>query len=175
MTSSYIVEYSTPATETRPARSGSWRQDTLFWAYEDLDDDYYHHRVPGQVYRIHRDSPNGLPAGEPLLTVLRNEDGSREESGPLALSPRAESGPACPGCSSETGICFHRFSPALSHILRGGRNIGEIATFADNGAPEGPLYSVLIKTLPGARFQVSNPSELLPRVIEHVNSNPTFM
>jgi|GEM_PF-4761117 len=65
--------------------------------------------------------------------------------------------------------------PARSDIYRGGRRIGEIATIADDGAPEGPLYSVLLMTDPIARFRVSPPSELLPRVVEHVNSNPCFV
>ena len=174
MTSSYIVAYTSPATETRPARSGSCRYDTLFFMYEDILYNYDECPAPGEVNNIYRESAEGLPAGEPLLTIRYNEDGSREESGPLALPARAETGPPCPGCSSETGICFHRYSPALSYIHRGGRRIGEITTFADAGAPDGPLYSVFIMTLPGVRFQVSDPSELLPRVIEHVNSNTNF-
>ena len=175
MTNSYIVAYTSPATETRPARSGSSRYDTLFFAYEDILYDNDEYPAPGAVSHIYRASPDGRPAGEPLLTVRFNEDGSREESGPLALLPRAETSPSCPGCSSETGICFHRDSPAMSNIYRGGRRIGEIATFADDGAPDGPLYSVFIMTDPGARFRVSSPSDLLPRVVEHVKSNPRFL
>ena len=174
MSSSYIIAYTNPATETWPARSGSFRRDTLFWAYEDILYNYSEAPAPGAVSNIYREAAEGLPAGEPLLTIRWNEDGSREESGPLALPPRAQTGPSCPACSSETGICFHRYSPALSYILRGGRSIGKIATFADAGAPDGPLYSVSIKTDPIARFRVSSPAELLPRVIEHVTSNPHF-
>ncbi|MCY4485708.1 MAG: hypothetical protein OXF11_01125 [Deltaproteobacteria bacterium] len=175
MSGSYILAYTRPATESRPARSGSSRYDTLFWAYEDILYSYAEYPAPGEVNHIYRASPDGRPAGEPLLTVHFNEDGSREESGPLALPRRTETSPSCPGCSSETGICFHRYSPALTHIHRGGRIIGEIATFADEGAPDGPLYSVLILTDPCARFRVSSPSELLPRVVEHVNSSPRFL
>ncbi len=175
MTSSYIVAYTSPATDTRPARSGSCGYDTLFFAYEDILYNYAEYPAPGAVDHIYRASPEGLPAGDPVLTVRWNEDGSREESGTLALPPRAATSPSCPGCSSETGICFHRVSPAQSDIYRGGRRIGEIATIADDGAPEGPLYSVLLMTDPIARFRVSPPSELLPRVVEHVNSNPCFV
>ena len=174
MASSYIVVYSLPATKTRCAKSGSYPTDTLFFTYEDILFHLSERRATGAVYSIHRYTPAGLAEGEPLLTVRRNEDGSLEESGPLALPPRSDRHPPCPGCSSETGICFHRVSPALSHIHRGGRRIGEIATLADPGAPEGPLYSVFIESVPVAQFRVSDPSELLPRVIERVQANPRF-
>ena len=62
-----------------------------------------------------------------------------------------------------------------SAIHRGGRCIGEIATLADAGAPDGALYSVLILSDPAAQFRVSDPSELLPRVIERVRANPNFI
>lgn len=174
MASSYIVVYSLPATKTRCAKSGSYPTDTLFFAYEDILFYLSERRAAGAVYSIHRHTPAGLAEGEPLLTVCRNADDSISESGPLALPPRGERHPSCPGCSSKTGICFHRVSPALSHIHRGGRHIGEIATLADAGAPDGTLYSVLIESDPVAQFRVSDPSELLPRVIERVKANPRF-
>ena len=174
MASSYIVEYAVPATDTQCARTGSYQHDTLFFAYEDILLGFYQYREYGAVYSIHRASPTGAPDGEPLLTLRLNQDGVREESGPLALPPRGERHPPCPGCSSDAGICFHRVSPALSHIHRGGRRIGEIATLADAGAPDGALYSVLIQSDPVAQFRVSDPSELLPRIIERVQANPRF-
>ena len=174
MANSYIVEYAVPATGTRCADSGSFRGDTLFFAYEDILFRLAEFPGTSAVYSLYRESPTGAPDGEPLLTVRRNADDSISESGPLALPPRGHRHPPCPGCSSETGICFHRVSPALSHIHRGGRHIGEIATLADAGAPDGPLYSVLIQSDPVAQFRVSDPSELLPRVIERVHANPRF-
>lgn len=175
MANSYIVEYAVPATGTRCAHTGSFQGDTLFFAYEDILFRLAELPGTGAVYSLYRASPAGAPDGDPLLTVRRNDDGSREESGPLALPPRGDRHPPCPGCSSETGICFHRVSPALSHIHRGARHIGEIATLADAGAPDGPLYSVLIESDPIAQFRVSDPSELLPRVIERVQANPRFI
>ena len=62
-----------------------------------------------------------------------------------------------------------------SDICRGGRRIGEIATFADEDAPDGPLYSVLVMTDTGARFQVFSPSELLLRMIPPAGSHPRFI
>ena len=174
MPNSYIVKYAVPATDTQRARSGSYQHDTLFFAYEDILLGFYQYREYGAVYSIHRASPAGLADGEPLLTLRLDQDGIRDESGPLALRPRGEHPPACPACSSETGICFHRVSPAQSDIRRGGRRIGEIATLADAGAPDGALYSVLIESDPVAQFRVSDPSELLPRVIERVQANPRF-
>ena len=172
MTRSYIVAFSVPATETRRARTGSYSYDALFFMYEDIVFNHAEDPIRGEVCNIYRESPNGLPEGDPLLTVRWNADGSRQESGPLALPPRAQNCLPCPACSSETGICFHRVTPAQSDIYRGGRRIGEIATLADEGAPDGPLYSVLLHTDPIARFRVSSPSELLPRVVERVNSHP---
>ena len=174
MASSYIVEYAVPANDSRPADAGSFQGDTLFFAYEDILFRLAEFPGTGAVYSLYRTSPTGAPDGEPLLVVRRNADGSIAESGPLALPPRGHRHPPCPGCSSETGICFHRVSPALSHIHRGGRHIGEIATLADAGAPDGTLYSVLIESDPVAQFRVSDPSELLPRVIERVQANPRF-
>ena len=175
MARSYIVEYAVPATDTRCVRSGSFRGETLFFAYEDILTRLAELPGTGAVYSLYRESPAGAPDGEPLLTVRRNADDSISESGPLALPSRSERHPPCPGCSSETGICFHRVSPAQSDIHRGGRCIGEIATLADAGAPDGALYSVLIMTDPVAQFRVSDPSELLPRVIERVKANPNFI
>ncbi len=175
MANSYIVKYAVPATETQRARSGSYPHDTLFFAYEDILLGFYQYREYGAVYSIHRATPAGLADGEPLLTLRLDQDGVRHESGPLALRPRGDHPPACPGCSSETGICLHRVSPALSHIHRGGRRIGEIATLADAGAPDGALYSVLILSDPVSQFRVSDPSELLPRVIKRVRANPHFI
>lgn len=174
MASSYIVEYAVPATDTRPADAGSFQGDTLFFTYEDILFRLAEFPGTGAVYSLCRASPTGAPDGEPLLVVRRNADGSIAESGPLALPPRGDRHPPCPGCSSETGICFHRVSPAQSDIHRGGRRIGEIATLADAGAPDGALYSVLIESDPVAQFRVSDPSELLPRVIERVQANPRF-
>ena len=61
-----------------------------------------------------------------------------------------------------------------SDIYRGGRRVGQIATLADDGAPDGALFSVCIHFHPDGRFRVSDPSELLPRVIECVKSHPHF-
>ncbi len=174
MTRSYIVEFSVPATETRRGRSGSYRGDTLFFTYEDIVFNLAEDGEDGAVYSIYRESPAGRADGEPLLTIHRHADGSVEESGPLALPPRGHHRFPCPGCSSETGICFHRITPAQSDIYRGGSRIGEIATFADDGAPDGPLYSVCIPFHPDPHFRVSYPSELLPRIVERVKSHPHF-
>ena len=176
MSRSYIVHYSIPDADTSARRSGYWQDEHLFFAYESIICPPYvsDAGVPGSVYNIYRLSPDGLAEGEPLLSIRWNADGSREESGPLALPPRAQYCLPCPGCSSETGICFHRVSPVQSDIHRGGRRIGEIATLADAGAPGGVLYSVFIEFHPDGQFRVSDPSELLPRVIERVQSHPHF-
>lgn len=176
MSRSYIVAYSIPATETRAPQSGCWGKADLFFAYQDIISPPHasEPEVPGSVYNIFRESPDGLAEGDPLLAIRWNADGSREESGPLALPPRADRCLPCPGCSSETGVCFHRVSPVQSDIHRGGRRIGEIATLADDGAPGGPLYSVCIDFHPEGPFRVSDASELLPCVIERVRSHPHF-
>ena len=134
MTRSYIVEYSVPATETRRGRSGSYRGDTLFFTYEDIVFNSPSSAKTAPPTASTGKSPAGRADGEPLLTIHRHADGSVEESGPLALPPRGHHRFPCPGCSSETGICFHRITPAQSDIYRGGSRIGEIATFADDGA-----------------------------------------
>lgn len=175
MTNSYIVKYVVPANEARAAQSGSYRTETLFFTYENIVFNLDEFREDGAVYSIYRASPDGLAKGEPLLILRRNEDGSRVESGPLALPPRGPLRHSCPGCSSETGVCFHRDSAALSYIHLGGRRIGEIATLADAGSPDGSLYSVLILSRPVAQFHVTDPSELLPRVVEQVRANPNFI
>ena len=133
MSRSYIVHYSIPETDTRARQSGYWQAEHLFFAYEGIICPPYvsDAGVPGSAYHIHRLSPDGHAETDPLLSIAWNSDGSREESGPLALPPRAEHGPSCPGCSSQTGVCFHRVSPVQSDIYRGGRRIGEIATLAD--------------------------------------------
>ncbi len=176
MSRSYIVHYSIPDPDSRARRSGYWQAEHLFFAYEDIICPPYvsDQDVPGAVYSIYRLSPDGLAEGDPLLTIRWNADGSRDESGPLTLPQRTEYCLRCPGCSSESGVCFHRVSPVQSDIHRGGRRIGEIATLADDGAPDGPLYSVLIDLHPRAQFRVSHPSELLPRVVERVHSHPQF-
>ena len=98
MSHSYIVDYSIPDPDTRARRSGHWQAEHLFFAYEDILCPPYvsDAGVPGSAYHIHRLSPDGHPETEPLLSIGWNSDGSREESGPLALPPRAEHGPSCP-------------------------------------------------------------------------------
>ncbi len=109
MSGSYLLAYTSPATEIRPARSGSSRYDTLFRAYEDILYNYDEYPAPGEVSHIYRASPDGRLTGEPRLTVRFNEDGSREESGPLALPPCAETTSSCPGCPG-------RPVPGLLHL-----------------------------------------------------------
>ena len=175
MAGSYIVQFAVPATAIRRARSGSYRRTTLFFAYEEILSLLAKRSQIGAVYAVFRTSPSGLPHGDPLLTVRRDQDGSVTQSGPLALPLRDGPRTSCPGCSSETGICFHRVSPAQSDIYRGGRRIGEIATMADAGAPDGALYSVALFSSPVAQFDVCDPSELLPRIVERVLANPNFV
>ena len=163
MTRSYIVAFSVPATRN-PARSDPALTATtpssscMRTSSSTTPRTPFAERSATSIGNPRTAFPRATPClpsvGTPTAPV-RNPDrspclrGRRTASLVRLVPPR----PA----SASTGS-----RPAQSDIYRGGRRIGEIATLADEGAPDGPLYSVLLHTDPIARFRVSSPSELLP-------------